>query len=85
MHEYKEYRFYSEDCTQEWKCRSCGKITKLPASAKPTDYHDEKCQGGNDNVYRTDPDDMRNLPGRSRLRTGGEYKETKNGLPVLRV
>lgn len=43
-HKFKQYRFYSENCTQDWKCENCGVITTLPMVMRPTDYHNGYCK-----------------------------------------
>ena len=57
QHVYKEYRHYPENDSQDFKCQSCGKITNLPAAMKPTDYHQEVCDGVNSKpVQKLQPD-----------------------------
>ena len=47
-----------QTCLNLWACKSCGLEIELPLGINPKQYDHIQCKGGNDNVYRTNPDEM---------------------------
>ena len=95
MHKWKE--FYLNDdgtyngyrtCLLEWRCKNCGEKIELPLGMKPSDYNEStKCKGENDNVYRSDPNEMRgaSVSGTVRLQTENSNHLNRHEVRKLRV
>ena len=70
---------------QGYKCKNCQSVIFLPHGVSPNDYVQTSCKGGNDNVYRANPDTVYGLQKNDRVQTDNANPPNRHEMRRLRV